>query len=126
MLKKICTLLLLIGVPTLGIAQRYTERSYEIIGLADGDEIADALMVGLPLLLVGFLIAYIFMWGKSDEEKQKGEGSTMGCIGTILMGAGFLCLIPLLAWIEAIGVTVVFVVFVIVIICALWGWLTGK
>ena len=126
MLKKICTLLLLIGVPALGIAQRYTERSYEVIGLADGDEIADALMVGLPLLLVGFLIAYIFMWGKSDEEKQKGEGSTMGCIGTILMGAGFLCLIPLLAWIEAIGVTVVFVVFVIVIICALWGWLTGK
>lgn len=126
MLKKICTLLLLTGVPVLGIAQRYTERSYEVIGLADGDEIADALMVGLPLLLVGFLIAYIFMWRKSDEEKQKGEGSTMGCIGIIIMGAGFLCLIPLLAWIEAIGVTIVFVVFVIAIICALWGWLTGK
>lgn len=98
-------------------SQRYSsERTYDIIGLPGGNEIMDALKIGIPLLIVGFIIAYIFMWSKSDEEKQKGEGSTMGCIGVIIMGIGFLTLLPLWAWVEAVGVTLVSIVSVIGVI----------
>lgn len=55
-------------------SQRYSpERTYDIIGLPDGNKIMDALKIGIPLLIVGFIIAYTFMWGKSNEEKRKGE-----------------------------------------------------
>lgn len=52
------------------MAQRYTDRSYEITGLTDGDEVVESLKIGIPLILLGILIAYIFMWRKSEEEKE--------------------------------------------------------
>lgn len=117
MKRKISTFIFLLAYCVNSYSQRYSsERTYDIIGLPGGSEIMDALKIGIPLLIVGFIIAYIFMWSKSNEEKQKGEGSTMGCIGVIIMGIGFLALLPLWAWIEAVGVTLVSIVFVIGII----------
>lgn len=108
-------------------AQRYDNtRTYDIIGLPDGDEIMDALKIAIPLIVVGFLIAYIFMWGKSDEDKQKGEGSSMGCIGVIIMGIGFFCLLPLLAWVEAIAVSFVTIAALFGVIFLVWAWISGK
>lgn len=95
--------------------QRYrSERSYDIIGLADGDEIIEALQLGIPLLIIGFLIAYFSMWRKQSEK-----GSTIGCIGIIIIGLGFIVLLPLWTWVEAIGVTLVNVVIGIGIIFAI-------
>lgn len=100
--------------------QRYrSERSYDIIGLADGDEIIEALQLGIPLLVIGFLIAYFSMWRKTNKEKQSEKGSTIGCIGIIIIGIGFIVLLPLWAWVEAIGVTLVSVVIGLGIVFAI-------
>lgn len=102
------------------VAQRYrSERSYDIVGLADSDEILEALQLGIPLIIVGFLIAYFSMWRKTEKEKASESGSTIGCIGTIIIGIGFLVLIPLWTWIEVIGITLVNVVLCISIILAI-------
>lgn len=118
MKRKINIFIFLLAYCVNSYSQRYSsERTYDIIGLPDGDEIMDALKIGIPLLIAGFIIAYIFMWSKSNEEKQKEEGTTMGCIGVIIvMGIGFLALLPLWAWVEAIATTLVSIVFVVGII----------
>lgn len=69
-MKKLFTTALTMLSSIICFAQRGgTERSYEVIGLADGDEIAESLKIAIPLLIVGFLIAYIFMWSKKDTSK---------------------------------------------------------
>ena len=101
-------------------AQRYSDdRLYDVVGLADGDEIANALKIGIPLIIVGLLIAYFFMWRKTDKEKQSETGSTIGCIGIIIIGIGLFVLLPLWTWVEAIGVTLVSIVFGLAIIFAI-------
>ena len=101
-------------------AQRYRpERTYDIVGLADGDEIANALKIGIPLIIVGLLIAYFSMWRNTNKEKQSEKGSTIGCIGIIIIGIGFFVLLPLWTWVEVIGVTIVSVVSGLAIIFAI-------
>ena len=57
-MKYLTTLIsLVLYVPVL--AQRYDTRTYNIIGLADGDEISDCLSKGIPFLLVGLTILLI-------------------------------------------------------------------
>lgn len=108
-------------------AQRYDNtRTYDIVGLPDGDKIMDALKIAIPLIVVGFLIAYIFMWGKSDEDKQKGEGTSMGCIGVIIMGFGIFCLLPLWAWVEAVFVSLISIATILAIVYVIWSWISGK
>lgn len=97
-------------------AQRYSDdRLYDIVGLADGDEISNALGIGIPLIIVGLLIAYFSMWRNKDNEK----GSTIGCIGIVIIGIGLFALLPLWTWVEAIGVTLVNVIIGIGIILAI-------
>lgn len=106
-------------------AQRY-ERSYEVVGLADGDEIANSLAIGIPLLIVGFLIAWFTMWSKSEEERQKEEGFGCGCFGVIIMGVGLIALLPLLTWVEFVVSSIVGVVIVIAVICLIVFWIKDK
>lgn len=116
-LKRFSAFFLCILITLESSAQRYRpERTYDIVGLADGDEITNALKIGIPLIITGLLIAYFSMWRKTDKEKQNENGSTIGCIGIILIGIGFFVLIPLWTWVEAIGVTLVSVVFGLAII----------
>lgn len=117
---KVSTVFLSFFVASECAAQRYRpERTYDIVGLADGDEIVNALKIGIPLIIVGLLIMYFSMWRKADKEKQGGKGSTIGCIGIIIVGIGFFILLPLWTWVEAIGVTLVSVVFGLAIIFAI-------
>lgn len=109
----------------MGFAQRY-ERSYEIVGLADGDEVADSLAIGIPLLIIGFLIAWFTMWSKSEEERQKEEGFGCGCFGIIIMGVGLIALLPLLTWVEAIVVSIVSVCTIIGIVVLVLMKIFGK
>ena len=54
------------------LAQRYDNtRTYDIIGLADGDEIMDALAIGIPLIIVGFLIASFIKLKKQPVLSSK-------------------------------------------------------
>ncbi len=103
-------------------AQRYSDdRLYDIVGLADSDEIANALTKGIPLILIGFLIAYFTMWRKNNENKENknNEGSYWGCFGALLIGIGFLVLIPLWTWIEAIATSVVSMISILAIVVAI-------
>ena len=118
--RKVLTVISGLFVASKCAAQRYRpERTYDIVGLADGDEIANALKIGIPLIIVGLLIAYFSMWRKTDNEKQNEKGSTIGCIGIIIIGIGLFALLPLWTWGEAIGVTLVNIVFGLAIIFAI-------
>jgi hypothetical protein len=103
-------------------AQRYpTKRSYEIIGLPDGSEIGDALKIAIPLLIIGFLITYIFMWRKKAQEEKENNSQYIGCLGVILMAVGAFFLIPLLAWVEAIFVSALGIVIALVVVAVIIG-----
>lgn len=114
--RKVLTVISGLFVAYKCVAQRYRpERTYDIVGLADGDEISNALGIGIPLIIVGLLIAYFSMWRNKDNEK----GSTIGCIGIVIIGIGLFALLPLWTWVEAIGVTLVNVIIGIGIILAI-------
>jgi len=116
-MKKIFTIALSLLSSIICFAQRGgTERSYEIIGLADGDEIGESLKIAIPLLIVGFLIAYIFMWSKKDTSKTSNASANIGCLGIIIMAIGAFFLLPLLAWVEYIFVNIMTIGFAIVVV----------
>ena len=72
-------------------------HTYEITGVASGEEIVESLKIAIPLILIGLFIAWLFMWRHQDSN----DGSTgIGCLGILIMGAGFFCLIPLFSWLE--------------------------
>lgn len=116
-------LMLLCVIPA--TAQRYTEeRLYDVVGLADGDEIVDALAVGIPVILIGFLIAYFFMW-RNPGNTSDFDGK-IGCFGIILMGIVFFLLLPLWAWVEAIGILIVEILFGLAIVIGIIAFIFGK
>lgn len=98
--------------------RRYSEKGYEIVGLPDGDKVGDSLMIGLPILFIGFLIAYFSMWSKQAQSKE--ETSSIGCIGVIIMIIGLFFLLPILLWFEfifssiyALGIGLFIIIFII-------------
>lgn len=116
-MKKILTTTLTMLTSIICLAQHVgTKRSYEVIGLADGDKIAESLKIAIPLLIVGFLIAYIFMWSKKDTSKTDGASTNIGCFGMIIMAVGAFFLLPLLSWAEYIFVNIMTIGFAIFIV----------
>lgn len=108
-------------------ANRYNTRSYDIIGFPKGDEIVKGLLIALPFLIIGFLIAYFFLWRKSNDRKSEDKSSsTMGCFGIILMGIGIFCTAPLWPYLEAIWMIIASVVFLICLVAIIWQWITSK
>ena len=103
-------------------AQTY-RRSYEVIGLPKSDIVVDSLMVGVPLLIIGFAIAWLFMWKDANKGKSKEGFPVLGVIGLLIMGIGFVFLLPLLTWIEAIGailVSIAILVGIVLFVCSLF------
>jgi len=110
--------------------RRPTERSFEVIGLPDGDEIGNSLKIAIPLIIIGLLIAYIFMWSKTGTDKENNTYSYIGCLGIIIVAVGAFFLLPLLAWVEYIFTTILSIGIAIVvagiIIYIIYSLLTGK
>ena len=125
-MKRIRLLILCLFSSILCFAQCYGERSFDIVGLSNKEEIIDALKIGIPLIIIGFLIAYFSMWRKSNNDKRNENGSTVGCIGVIIIVIGFLVLIPLWTWIEAIAVIIVSIAAVLAIILAIVDSISRK
>ena len=90
------------------------------LGLPDGSELGIGLLVAVFALPIGY-----FMLKSSDDSKSDGT-STGGCFGMILMGVGFIGLIPLIAWICAIGQVLIEVGIAIVVLIAIFSFLFGK
>lgn len=103
-------------------AQTY-RRSYEVTGLPKSNTVVDSLMVGVPLLIIGFAIAWLFMWKDANKGKPKEGFPVLGVIGLLIMGIGFVFLLPLLTWIEAIGailISIALLVGIILFVCSLF------
>lgn len=98
MKKLACSVYLLLSY-SLSHAQRHGgKRLYEETGLPSGEVVGNSLKYAIPLLLIGFIIAYFNLW--SEEAQKSKTNDNLGCFGMIIMGAGLLFLLPLLAWIE--------------------------
>ena len=126
-MKSIVSFVCLLLCPISCFSQRYrSERSYDIIGLANGDEISDCLEKGLPFFLIGLAILLICVANIRQEEKEgrENKGSWWGCFSFILIGIGAIIMLPLLAWIEAVVVSIVGVLTVGVILYCIWEWVT--
>tara|TARA_B100000795_G_scaffold246684_1_gene212535 strand:+ start:421 stop:822 length:402 start_codon:yes stop_codon:yes gene_type:complete len=96
------------------------KRSYEF-GLPDGDEVWKYLLIAIPFIIVGILIGNTVWWSKTDEEKKNvsSTANNFGCFGIVLIGVGFVCLFPLLTWIEYIFVSIYSVVITLFIVAVL-------
>lgn len=119
-MKKFLSLSILTLIHFITAAKRSpSKRSYEVIGLPEGDEISSSLETAIPLLIIGFLISYFFMWSKRAQKRKNDKTTNIGCLGIIIMGVGVFFLFPLLAWVEFIFVNILsigFAIFVIMII----------
>ena len=107
------------------MAQRYDGTRLYDFGLADSKELSHTLSIAIPCLLIGFVICWFAMWRKPNE-KQDSVVSCIGCGGCLTMAIGFFFLLPLLAYVELIGMTLFYIV---VIVLAIWGicvWIKDK
>ena len=109
-MKKIFLLLISSIIYTHCIAQRYDgKRTYDIIGLANENEIGECLIKGIPFLLIGLiLLCYNIKCSQiAMKENKEEKGSWSGCLSLILIGIAVLIMLPLLAWIEAVFVSII-------------------
>jgi len=86
-------------------------RTYDLnvpdIGLPNGEEVIVGLLIGVLAIVIGQLTVRI-----KDNE-------TMGCIGVLLHIVGVIALLPLIAWICAIGQLVIGIVIGLGVIVAI-------
>ena len=75
------------------------------------------MLIAIPLILIGFLIL------KSSNEK-------LGCLGSIMLIGGIICLLPLLAWIASIASSLlsigVILMVVLAVICLIYNLINKK
>jgi hypothetical protein len=101
-------------MPMLCLAKRYGNPHLYELGLPSGEEVGTSLLKAIPLLVIGFIIAYACMWSKKDGEKT----SSFGCVGVVIMAIGGIFLLPLLAYVELIFQSILGIVFLIGIVIA--------
>ena len=85
-MKKIFLLLISSIIYTHCIAQRYDgKRTYDIIGLANENEIGECLIKGIPFLLIGLiLLCYNIKCSQIAMKEYKEEKcSWTGCLSLI-------------------------------------------
>ncbi|MCK0114660.1 hypothetical protein [Gelidibacter sp. F63206] len=100
---------------------RSSKRTFEFFDISDGNGILDSLITGGPIFLVGFLIAYSVWWSKTDKEKRDLTNSqnNWGCFGVILIFIGLFFLLPLIALLEFLFVSIWSIIWGIIIIGAI-------
>lgn len=109
-------------------AQRYDRtRTYDVIGLPNGEEVWDCICKAFPFILLGLTIIGLQLYGqKHTAENSEDKGSWWGCLGFVLIGVGVIMMLPLLAWVEAFFVSVVSAFGFIGLLCLIWMWITGR
>ena len=87
------------------------------LGLQNSSEVVNGMLIAIPLILIGFLIL------KSSNEK-------LGCLGSIMLIGGIICLLPLLAWIASIASSLlsigVILMVVLAVICLIYNLINKK
>ena len=97
-----------------------TKRSYEIQGLPKGDTVFDSLKIGVPLIILGIIIAYL---GDGRKKDAKSTSNDYSWIGILIVFVGFFFLFPVLTWLEyilvnliSLGILIFFVIVILVLI----------
>ena len=95
------------------LAQRY-QRSFEVFGFPDGEQIGDSLKIAIPLLLIGLFLAFVIAKGNKGSKTK----DTLGCIGWIILLVGIFFLFPLLIWVESIVASIWSILLILgIVVC---------
>ena len=103
------------------LAHRY-QRSFEVFGFPNGEQIGDSLKIAVPLLLIGLFLVFIIAKGNEGNKTK----DTLGCIGWIILLIGVFFLFPLLIWVEGIVASIWGILLIIGIIACVIGAIKGK
>jgi len=102
---------------------RYDPASRDASLLPDGSTVGIGLAIAVITIPIGFLI----LNSKKDKDSSSELGFA-GCLGTILVFGGIVCLFPLFAWLSTIaysimwiGIAIAIVLGIIVFICSLFS-----
>lgn len=88
------------------------------------EEVGIFLLIALGLWLLGrILLAASNALDKNSEKSS--VASTLGCLGIIVIAAAFLCLIPLLMWVENIGLAILVLVGIVILVGFLFEVIKG-
>ena len=108
------------------------KRAYEVVGLPQQKDIGSSLKLGIPVLILGFLLCIIAAkWMNKDEQSEKITFKTViFFLGIATIVAGVVILFPVLLWIEAImGGLMIFlgaIALAVILIVALVAFFRGN
>ena len=105
------------------LARDYSGHRYSgdaDIGLPNGSEVGTGIIIALIAIPIGYLILNM-------SNSKDSEGNTFGgCLGLLFIGGGIIGLLPLIAWLCAIGNILIGIGFALFVIIGVIGWLTSK
>lgn len=121
--KRSLASLLLFLVSVHIMARDYSGHRYfgdADIGLPNGNEVGIGLLIAIMAIPVGYIILKM-------SDSKSGEGNTLGgCIGVVFIGGGIIALLPLVAWLCAIGSVLIGIGFALFIVIGIIGLFMSK
>lgn len=90
------------------------------IGLPSGSEVGTGLVIAIIAIPIGYLILKM-----SDSKTSEGY-SFGGCLGVIFIIGGLVCLLPLVAWLCAIGSVVIGIGMALFVVIGIIALFTSK
>ena len=90
------------------------------IGLPSGSEVGTGLVIAIIAIPIGYLIL------KMSDSKTSEGNSFGGCLGVIFIIGGLVCLLPLVAWLCAIGSVVIGIGMALFVVIGIIALFTSK
>jgi len=90
------------------------------IGLPSGSEVGTGLVIAIIAIPIGYLIL------KMSDSKTSEGNSFGGCLGVIFIIGGLVCLLPLVAWLYAIGSVVIGIGMALFVVIGIIALFTSK
>ena len=104
-------------------AKSYSGRRYfdsPDIGLPNGGDVGIGLIIAIIAIPIGYLILNM-------SNSKQGENNTFGgCLGVIFIICGLVCLLPLVAWLCAIGSVIIGIGFALLVVVGVIAFFTKK
>lgn len=91
------------------------------LGLPGGNEVLTGLIIAIIAIPIGYAIL-----NAGKKENTSDESLFPGCLGSLFIGGGLVCLIPLIAWLSTILSVVFAIGFVAVIIIGIIAFIFSK
>jgi len=123
MSKRVSVVIMsLIANLTIFARDSYPLRSFDNsdIGLPKGNEVGIGLVIAIIAIPIGYLIL------NASSPKSGEDNSFGGCLGMIFIIGGVVCLLPLVAWLCAIGSAILGIILALFVIFGIIVLLTNK